>query len=1168
MREALATGAAPATPGALSNEAATFVIQLFGQPRFTLGGEPHLFTAPPRTLPLLAYLLLHSGAHLTRESIASALWPDDSYEDARTNLRRHLHHLKEALPPSNASWFVAESDTVRWNGQGNALVDVDRFNACMAAGDLAQAIHIYTGDLLPAIYDDWIVVERERLRSHFVGAVETSLSHARSRRQFTLAAEHARRILLDDPWREDTLRQLMSVRYESGDRTGSLHEFEAFAQRLRNEMNADPMAETVALRDIILRGGTLPEHPDLFVAAADGDAYRTDLLPFVGRVRELERLQHAWSRAADGHGGLLLLSGEAGIGKSRLAAELALFANAQGGTVLRGETPPIEDVPYQAIREVIRDAAPLLASIDAPPIWLSVASVLVPEVASRFGVSPPPPINPEREQLRLFEALAQIFEALSKQRPLLVLLEDFHGARGSSLGAIEYLARRAASRRLLIVVTYRSGALTAPDPISAMRRRLNAESVIAQVALDGLSAEDIGELVALAPELAQERSRLSRDIAHRSGGNPLYASELIRNQIEAPSTPELPRGIQTTIAARAARVSAPARLLLEIASVVGTSFDIEHVRAVSGYEESAVLEGLAELQDRRMVRESAVGQFEFVFTHHLIQHTIYEGVAGKKKARWHRRIAGLLEHLLSQNVDNVLGELARHWELSGDAKRAADRYLQTAQRALTVYAHEEALRAASRGIDLALEDDALRFELLLTRQAINTYLGDRSAQELDLTELQRSKLFAADLNAQCRVLEHLANFRSSFDDGRKEAEAIGALAERAESLGDDRWKATALMLSAGCHGSAGRVQEARSAASASAALYQRLGDSSGEIRALAFVCQAAARQGQYDDAAVELSRLDTVARDSGVSDLVAVSKMLRAIIAEARCDYIAGQKAAGEALVLYRSTGNRSREALAHIALGGFAARVWQVENARMHFALACEIGEALGSLHDLAMAYLNAGAFAGELGRFDEAMSLNQKAVALAERFGAEQLLDVCVVNAAANAASRGDPARCLEICEDASERRLNERLFMMRDALSAQAKLDLGDCVGAIGTLEKVLPGLRRHKAYAEVSDALMHLTRAYLAVGKIEEARGCVDEILPGLSDSTGTYPRLYRPRALWAVARFLAATGEAKRSRVRVRQAQAALEKLRLAIPDAETQNTFAAIPIHREIAGYG
>ena len=202
MVKRVATPGASGAAGMVLDEASTFEIRLFGQPRFAVSGKPHRFSAPPRTLPLLAYLLLHRGAHLTRENIAFALWPDDSEEEARANLRRHLHHLKEALPHSDAPWFVAEGETVSWQTPSDAWFDVDAFERHIAAQELDEAVALYAGDLLACVYDDWIIAERERLRAQFLTALEKLLLRARSRREFAAAADCARRILENDPWRE------------------------------------------------------------------------------------------------------------------------------------------------------------------------------------------------------------------------------------------------------------------------------------------------------------------------------------------------------------------------------------------------------------------------------------------------------------------------------------------------------------------------------------------------------------------------------------------------------------------------------------------------------------------------------------------------------------------------------------------------------------------------------------------------------------------------------------------------------------------------------------------------------------------------------------------------------------------------------------------------------
>ena len=1163
-KHVVATPSASDAVGTVVDGALTLEIRLFGQPRFAVSGKPHRFSAPPRTLPLLAYLLLHRGAHLTRENIAFALWPDDSEDEARANLRRHLHHLKEALPHARAPWFVAEGETVAWPAESNAWFDVEMFERCIVAGKLGEAVDLYAGDLLTSVYDDWIIAERERLRAQFLTALEKLLLRARSRREFAAAADCARRILENDPWREDILRQLMSIRYESGDRTGALHEFEGLAERLKRELAAEPMSETIALRDIILRGGALPEHPDMVVSELPDAANRSPQLPFVGRARELERLRIAWERAASGHGSLVLIGGEAGIGKSRLAAELALLAAAQGGRVLRGSTSPGEPAPYQAISEALRDAVPMFGSLDIEPVWLLAMSVLVPEVATRYKLPPLPPLDPAREQQRLFEALAQTFDALAKQRPLLVVLEDLHWAGASSFASIEFLVRQIDNTPLLFVATYRSEAVTAADPLPAARRRLSRERVAGHIALGGLSPEEVSELVDVVPERFEDLENLCRSIVQVSGGNPLFVGELLRAHEEAPSQFEVPSGVAATIMARADRLTALARLLAEIASVVGERFDVEFVREVSGYDENVVLDGVAELLDRRMVRESVVGQFEFSFTHQLIQETIYQGVAKTKRRRWHRRIAGVLERLPQPELQDVLATLARHLELAGEERRAAQRYLEATERALTVYAHDEAVRTASRGLEISSDDDALRFELLLAREFANRYLPDQPAQRQDLEQLQRCTTFIVDARAQCRVLQRLVNLHHVTGNRVAENAALEALAERAESLADDHWRSIAMEYSAMRNLALGRYSEARAEFASAAVIKEHLGDVAGQAKCVAEVGRMAKMGGDFAGAAEQLALASDIATLSG--DLLARARAAAytVVLALERMDFKTGWEYANKALELYRLAGNRVGEASTHTGLGILAQRLWRIGDAREHYGRSRELLEPLNHPEHLSTCLRSASDLAIELGSLDEAASLLEQASAQAEAAGVAYALLECAISTASIAIFRGDFSSAIRICRTELPRHVapNEKAQLL--ATMASAEFGLGRFDASIEMLEESLPTLRRRDMSIAVH-ATFHLAHAYLAGARVDDAQRCVEALLRETVDTGDAFPRIVGPRILWIAGRVFEAAGEHGRALPMFDRARASLEDLRVLVPDAKTRGCFAALPLHREIA---
>ncbi|HTV75210.1 MAG TPA: BTAD domain-containing putative transcriptional regulator [Candidatus Acidoferrales bacterium] len=230
---------------------AVFRIHLFAQTRFVFDGNPFKFSAPPRTLPLLAYLVMHRAAYLTREQIAFALWPDDKEDEAREKLRRHIYHLRRALPRSETPWIVVEDRTVRWNERADAWIDVNAFETCLSAARMDEAAQHYQGDLLPALYDDWILAARERFRSRYLALLVHLAEEASRRGDVHGGASFVHRLLAEDPWREDALRQLMRIRYKAGDRAGAIQAFRHFEERLRCEMRCEVMPETRALRDAI-----------------------------------------------------------------------------------------------------------------------------------------------------------------------------------------------------------------------------------------------------------------------------------------------------------------------------------------------------------------------------------------------------------------------------------------------------------------------------------------------------------------------------------------------------------------------------------------------------------------------------------------------------------------------------------------------------------------------------------------------------------------------------------------------------------------------------------------------------------------------------------------------------------------------------------------------------
>lgn len=307
-------------------------LYLFGPLRLVSHGAPHRLRGLPKTQPLLAYLLLHRKQPLKRDRLAYLFWPDATEETARSNLRRHLHDLRKALPssPPDAPWLIIEGETVRWNPRSPYWLDVAEFERLSATPEgLAPAVTLYSEELLPEIYDDWIFFERERLRDLLFVDLERLTSRYEALGDTKRAISYASQILQHDPLREETARLIMTLHYRAGDRNAALQEYRRIERFLREELGVPPMPETVAAYEAIFQGRSLPENRRPQAGAAlllPPSTLPAQVTPFVGRRQELAELRALLCPAAKSNAvpcRLLTLTGAGGTGKTRLSIELA-----------------------------------------------------------------------------------------------------------------------------------------------------------------------------------------------------------------------------------------------------------------------------------------------------------------------------------------------------------------------------------------------------------------------------------------------------------------------------------------------------------------------------------------------------------------------------------------------------------------------------------------------------------------------------------------------------------------------------------------------------------------------------------------------------------------------------------------------------------------------------
>ncbi|RPI30703.1 MAG: hypothetical protein EHM70_13215 [Chloroflexota bacterium] len=1152
-------------------------IYLLGQPRLVWDSQPLPLAAPPKTLPLCAYLLLHRDTPIKRAALSYILWPDSPEKEARANLRRHIHYLQKMLPASEPGWLRMDGDSIQWNADTSFWLDVAEFER-LSAGQaaLAQAIDLYNGDLLSNVYDDWVYIDRERLRDIYLGDLSQLVYLERSRRNYPQAVVYAQMVLACDPMREDIVRQLIALRYESGDRAGALHDYEQFAGQLHRELGVEPMPETRLLYEAVYRNTRLPGAAAEARPAESRYSLPSFSMPFTGRDNEMGVLTALWQQAAAGKGGLALVSGEAGVGKTRLVCELALRAEGQGGRVLSGGTAPGEPRPYQAVTEALESVLSLLSAIELKPTWLAAIAPLIPGISANRSLPSLPMLNPERERDRLFEALASCFQRLSEPRPLLLLLEDLHWAGEASVALLERLARTAASKPILVVATYRGEETGRSHPLRLMRRSLEWERLVRHISLERLTPDSVVQLLQSLPELEKPPQSLVASIQSKSEGNPLFIEHLIYQRLEAKHASDtIPDGIQALIQQRLECLSPGARSLAEVAATVGTSFDIETVQEASGWDENEAISALSELLDHRLAREAGgKGPFGLAFTHHLIQSVIYAGIPEQRLKRWHLRVGQVMEELYPGRSEELAGELGRHFALGGNAGQAIPYLLAAARRATALYAGEEALRFVSQALDLlegqAVFEDVLaglqyRWDLLSMREDLVHRSGDREAQKAVLDQMEETARQAKNPGLELECLLRRASCWHIMGLRQLEADAVAELKRSAASTNHPRWQAEAIRTEAALQVALGQCSDVKIRLEQAIQLYRSIENVPGQVSCCCLLAEAEVQQGHFDQVQAHLDEAHRLAELKGDYSLLVQALRAASGAIFARQDFTTAQRLALQSLDLCRAIGDREGEADALARLGAVSTRLFCIEGARQYYAQARDLYHALGKRQGQAAVLVNTGILDVRLGRYTEGQGAFERAGALFEALEDLRGQAVCALNLCMAAFFRGEYAAARSAARDGLD--LAHR--MQSQVMEANALSNLGAAERELGELNEAIAhmeaGMRLHRSLgqsAELGTDLCDLVIAYLRRGSLDAARFASSEMMEIYAQDAQAM--VHPQYILWAAALVSRAGGDQTGAEALLKQACTVMQEKSAAIPDDESRATFLELPFNREI----
>jgi DNA-binding SARP family transcriptional activator len=696
---------------------------------------------------LLALLLLRANRAVSRDAIVEAVWGDEPPSTVAKALQGHVSALRRLLEPGRERGGGGRVIVTRGSGY-ELRVDEERLDLLVferlrsegrraldageherAAALLRDALALWRGPPLADV--DTELFERgevARLEEVRFATLEDRLEADVAAGKHAEVVAELEALVAEQPLRERLRAQLMVALYRSGRQADALETYRRGRALLVEELGLEPSRMLQQLERSILA-----QEPELDAPLrAARTAPPAASAGFVGRGPELAALTDALEQARSGHGRLVLVRGEPGIGKSRLAAELAAHARADGAVVLAGRCWEAGGAPaywpwVQSLRAYVRGRRADELARAAGDGAADLAGLL-PELRELVpNVGEPPADDGEGARFRLFEAVTSFLRRAAETTPLVLLLDDVHAADAPSLLLLQFVARELGGARLLVVATFRDVDPTLRDPLESTLVALAREPSTQTLVLTGLAEADVGRLLELTASRVPSASVVAA-VHDETEGNPLFVTELGRLFAAEGRFDRVPETVRQVIGHRLRGLSPPCGEALAVAAVFGREFALAALRQTLGLADDELLELLDEPLAERLLTDVPGSHGRLRFSHALVRDVIYDGLPASRRVRLHRRAGEALEELYADDRDSHLSELAYHFQLAGpgEAAKALDYARHAAARASRLLAHEEAARLYEVALEIerggaATVDERVRCELLLA-------LGDAQAR--------------------------------------------------------------------------------------------------------------------------------------------------------------------------------------------------------------------------------------------------------------------------------------------------------------------------------------------------------------------------------------------------------------------------------------------------------
>ena len=741
-------------------------------------------------------------------------------------------------------------------------------------------------------------------------------------------------------------------------------------------MSKTPLDRPATAADVLKRLETLsaPEAGSIYVKEPTL-LERVARGRIVGREHELAEVRRLWERAKMGEGQALLISGEPGIGKSRLAREMITLVEVSGGLALVGECYAEGGAPYAPFAQIFRRAliniAPSNTTItnttNAPfpthlsPFVLADIISVTPDLQMIYpAISPNPRLDPQAEQQRLFENVLAFFSALSRQKPCLVLIEDAHWADQASLALLRHLARRFHGQRILIIATYREVELDEARPLREILFSLNRERLASRMKITRLDRSATRQmLTALLDEPPSET--LVDGIYHETEGNPFFIEEVCKALVESgdlyfdnghwtlPKADELqlPQSVRVTIQERLGKLPLEQQELLRLAAILGREFDFETLATASEQDEDRLIDALEQAERSQLIEEmgSAKGG-SFRFVHALIPLTLVEGLSGLRRRKLHKQAAEVIEKLYPDNLESLAYQYTQ-----AEIPEKALHYLKKAgDRARSRYANDDAIHYYTNALEFSEISDRERFGLLADRTAVYHLVAQRGPQLNDLKEMQALAEALDDDRLRFESLISLIDFYTATDFTRTRQPSQEAL-ELAEQMNDPECQGRALYRLANEAWRDGDYRRSIDYLKPALEKFQQSGQPGESIPCLHLLSLDYLNQGEHAPGQAAAERAVELSRQLNDRQQEAISLRRLGIVLNA-------QERKGEALSLYqqalalhREVGDRAEQCNALNAIAVLLIGQDRAEEARPYFLEGLEIADEIDN--DMAIGML-----------------------------------------------------------------------------------------------------------------------------------------------------------------------------------------------------------------------